>query len=196
MKRQLGALTKGSVWMLPILSLNLLLGCNAGPNRTNIELIQDMMESPAVKAQDFDPNSPDGLAMRVPPEGTVPRGFVPYPFKGQPLEAERNLRNPLVGDFSPELIDLGQRNYQIFCGICHGVNGRGDGPVAEKMALRPPSLVTDRVKAMNDGRLYHIIVDGQGVMGSYAAQIRDEQARWAIVNYMRNLQRQSEAQGE
>ncbi len=187
--RTLGAVALG-------VGMGFLLGCNAGPNRTNIELIQDMMDQVSVKAQDYDPSQEDGLAMRIPPEGTVPIGFTPYPFRGQPLEAERSLKNPLIGDYSPELMDLGQRNYQIFCGICHGNQGLGDGSVASKMAVRPPSLVSDRVKDMGDGRIYHIMVDGQGVMGSYASQIRDEQARWAIVNYIRGLQRKSEGQGE
>jgi hypothetical protein len=71
--------------------------------------------------------------------------------------------------------------------------GAGDGPVAEKMLLRPPSLLSDKVKAFSDGRIFHIVTDGQGVMGSYLTQIQDEKARWSLVNYVRTLQKRSAA---
>jgi hypothetical protein len=54
-----------------------------------------------------------------------------------------------------------------------------------------PPLTSDKVKAFKDGRIFHIITDGQGLMGSYASQIRNESDRWAIVNYVRTLQRQA-----
>lgn len=166
-----------------------LVGCNAGPNQTNIELIQDMMDQISIKAQDWDPDREDHSAMRVPPEGTIPQGYQPYPYKGNVMAASQNLRNPYSGEFSPELISMGRRNYDIYCAICHGADGGGKGPVAEKMILRPPSLLTAQAKSYSDGRLFHVIVDGQGVMGSYANQIREEEARWAVVNYIRTLQR-------
>src|SRR5437763_550160 len=64
----------------------------------NVELIQDMMVSPAMKAQKEDLNSPTGAAMRVPPEGAVARGFPPYPYAGKPDLAEKSLVNPIKGD--------------------------------------------------------------------------------------------------
>ena len=73
--------------------------------------------------------------------------------------------------------------------VCHGGSGRGDGPVAAKMSLKPPSLMSDKVRGFVDGRIYHIISDGQGVMSSYAYQLVDEHDRWCIVNYVRNMQK-------
>lgn len=173
------------------LAMFALVGCNAGPNKTNIELIQDMMDQPNVKAQDWDADRPGMGTGFLPPENTVPRGKVPYPYATDPIAAENNLKNPLSGDMSAEVLKLGKEYYEIYCMVCHGGAGAGDGTVAEKMALRPPSLLTDKAKAYNDGRLYHIITAGQGVMGSYAAQITDEKKRWAIVNYVRSLQKKS-----
>lgn len=163
-------------------------GCN-DPKKPNVELIQDMMESPALKEQDFDPSDPNGKSVRTPPEGTVPQGYKPYLFKGKPLEAEAKLVNPLKDDFSPETLSLGKAKFEIYCSVCHGHQGAGDGTVAEKMALKPPSLLSSKIVDYKDGRIFHIITDGQGVMLSYQAQIPGEKERWAIVNYVRHLQK-------
>lgn len=183
-----------SKYILAGLALLSLVACDAGKNQTNVELIQDMMDQISIKAQDAQVNDPSGTAMRVPPEGTVSREHIPYMYPTDPIAAENNLKNPFSGELSPEVVSLGGKNYEIYCGVCHGMGGAGDGPVAEKMALRPPSLLTDKVKNFNDGRIFHIITMGQGVMGSYLNQIPNEKARWAIVNYVRTLQKKSEAQ--
>lgn len=174
-----------------IVSLAFLAGCNGGPNKTNIELIQDMMDQINVKSQDWDPDRPDKSANFVPPEHTVPRGFSPYKFVGQPLEAEAALTNPMAGDFAPAILERGKAKFDIYCAVCHGAAGGGDGPIAAKFMLPIPQLTSDKVKAFKDGRIFHIITDGQGLMGSYASQIRIESDRWAIVNYVRTLQRQA-----
>ena len=168
----------------------LLAGCNAGKNKTNIEVIPDMMDQESIKAQDWDPKRPGQVTMLTPPAGTVPRGFRPYKYTN-PVEAEQKLKNPYKNDFTPELISLGKKNYEIYCSVCHGSTGAGDGPVAEKMLVKPPALTSERVRGFKGGRIFHIITVGQGVMGSYATQIREEKARWAVVNYIRNLQRAS-----
>ena len=84
---------------------------------------------------------------------------------------------------------MGQQSYEIYCSVCHGQKGAGDGPVAEKMAVKPPALTSSKIKNFKDGRIFHIITDGQGVMGAYSYQIRDSKTRWAVVNYVRSLGR-------
>lgn len=170
------------------LPLLLLAGCNGGKNQTNIELVTNMMDQESIKSQDWDPRMGDKVQMRTPPKGTVPRGFEVYPYPNDP-EAAGSLKNPLAGNTTPEILDLGQKQFNIYCAVCHGHQGKGDGTVAEKMAVRPPSLLTDKVIAYPDGRIFHIITRGQGVMGSYASQITDPHKRWAVVNYVRNLQK-------
>ena len=174
-------------------ALVMLAGCNGGHNQTNIELIQDMMESPAYKAQDFKNDNREQSSMLTPPEGTVPRGFEPYAYPQDPAAAENNLKNPVAGDFSPELLARGQKKFETYCAVCHGMQGLGDGPVSGKMAVKPPPLMSDKVKNFKDGRIFHIITVGQGVMGSYASQIVDKEDRWSIVNYIRSMQKKSVA---
>lgn len=171
--------------------LALLVGCNASKNQTNIELFDEMMDQISVKAQDWDPDKPDMRANMVPPEHSVPRGFTPYKYELDAATAQAKLVNPLANDFGPKVIELGKKNFDIYCKVCHGAEGKGDGLVAAKMILRPPSVISQKIRDMKDGGIFHIITAGQGLMGNYATQITDEKARWAVVNYVRTLQRQS-----
>jgi mono/diheme cytochrome c family protein len=172
----------------------LIAGCTGGDGRpnlhgtTNVEPIQDMMDQLALKNQDYDPFTGEA-ASRLPPEGTVPQGYTPYKYKGNPQAAAANLKNPLAGSQDPEILKLGQKKFETYCMVCHGPKGHGDGPVSVKMSFKPPALVSDKVKGLPDGGIFHIITDGQGVMSSYAYQLVDERDRWAIVNYIRTLQK-------
>lgn len=155
----------------------------------NVELIQDMMDQPALKAQDHEPSNPTKASSRLPPEGTVPVGYTPYKYAGNAAEAAAKLKNPYAGKMTAEILELGRTKFETYCAICHGFGGAGDGTVAPKMALKPPPLISDKIKGVSDGAIFHIITDGQGVMSSYAYQLVNENDRWAIVNYVRSLQK-------
>lgn len=163
-----------------------LIGCEAGKNRPTVELIQDMMDQKNLKSQDYDEMTHQP-ANRMPVDGTVPRGYTPYKYKGNIAAAEANLVNPLSR--SEASLARGQERFDIYCAVCHGPQGQGDGTVAQYLAPKPPSLVSDKAKAYKDGRFFHIITEGYGVMMSYAPQIQKEEDRWAIVNYIRELQK-------
>ena len=172
----------------------LLTACNGGKNQTNIELIDDMMDQISVKAQDWDADKPGMRANMVPPANTAPRGYTPYKYTGNPVDAEAKLKNPLADDFSPKTLSLGKAKYEIYCMVCHGPEGKGDGPVAAKFLIPVKALISAQAKGYKDGRIFHVMTEGQGLMGSYANQITDENTRWAIVNYVRTLQKSSSAQ--
>jgi mono/diheme cytochrome c family protein len=87
------------------------------------------------------------------------------------------------------LVQLGQDRFNIYCAACHGVLGDANTPVAAHMSLRqPPSLLEPRIVAFTIDRLYATITDGSGFMPSYAPQL-DLRERWAVVAYVRALQR-------
>lgn len=169
-----------------------LTACGAKDNKTNVELIQDMMESPAVKAQEYDETSPHGSGMRVPPEGTIPNNFTPYKFKGDVDGASTKLQNPLAGSTDPEVLVVGQKYFETNCAVCHGQKAQGnpDSNVVKNMALKPPSLLSDKVRNWTDGHIYHVITEGQGVMGPYASHV-PQAYRWQVVNYLRFLQKEN-----
>lgn len=167
-------------------------GCNAGKDQTNIELIQDMMEGPQIKAQE---GTRDGKMLnRLPPEKSVSRNYKPYPFDKADVKSAEGLVSPKSSLTKEELLDfekVGKRKYEIYCGICHGNTGLGDGSIASKMLKRPPSLVSDIYSGYSDGRLFHVVTNGWGLMGGYASQVPEENERWAIVDYVRKLQQRS-----
>lgn len=170
-----------------------LVGCSNEHAEPNIEIVQDMMDQPSIKAQEYDETSPNHSGVRVPPENTVPQGFVPYKYGADVERATRENRNPIAGQETQEILMTGQKYYETSCRVCHGMQGEGglqNNSVGEKMALKPPSLLTDKVRALNDARLYHIITKGQGMMGPYESHI-PQVYRWQVVNYVRQLQKKA-----
>lgn len=166
-------------------------GCGPKGNEPNIEIIQGMMEQPALKAQDFDPNDREKSSMLVPPAGSWPKNVKPYLYYGKPVEAGQKLVNPYAGNTSDTVLKRGEQHYKNFCLVCHGPGGKGDGPVAPKFqGIKPPSILTDKIRNYSDGRIFDIITQGQGLMGTYIHQLPKEEDRWAVVNYVRKLQKQ------
>lgn len=144
-----------------------------------------MMEQEKVLPQHTDILHTDDLGMRTPVEGTVARGKIPYPYKGKPELAGENLVNPL--GFTEENLNLGQEKYDVYCSPCHGYYGEGDSRLRGQFP-NPPSLHSEKVRNWSDGRIYHVITDGQNIMPPYSSQLTREE-RWATVLYIRALQR-------
>jgi mono/diheme cytochrome c family protein len=140
--------------------------------------------NPQSKSQFFS----DQFGMREPVEGTVARGFTPYPYMGI-AEPKEYLVNPILP--TKESIELGKRKFLTFCSPCHGNFADGDSRLRGQFPS-PPSLHTQRAIDFPDGRIYHVITNGQNAMPSYASQITREE-RWSIVNYIRVLQRAENA---
>jgi cytochrome c len=136
----------------------------------------------------------DGRSMRLPPFGTVSRENLAE------MEAvpEGRINDVYVekmpGPLTLATLQLGRKQFEIVCAACHGLLGDGNSVVSEKMALAPPPSLhafTDRP----DGFFYEVIAEGYGLMPSYAAQISRSE-RWAIVAYVRALQKSQNAKLE
>jgi mono/diheme cytochrome c family protein len=147
-----------------------------------------MMEQDKIIPQSRTELFSDERGMRLPVEGTVAKGFIPYPFMGETNPAEV-LSNPYLP--TKENLELGEKKYLTFCSPCHGNFGDGDSRLNEQFP-NPPSLHSNRARDFSDGWIYHVITNGQNVMPSYTPQITREE-RWAIVNYIRVLQRAKNA---
>lgn len=174
-----------------IAAAGILAGCHIDKTQPNFELIQDMMESPAIKPQEYDPNSANHISGREPVKGTAPVGF-PVEQLDDLAVAEKEMKNPLAGNMEKDVLWTGQKYYQTNCAICHGSKGEGGveakSLVAEKMALKPPTIINDKVSGWSDVHLYYVISRGQGLMGPYANHIPHKD-RWQVVNYIRHLQK-------
>ena len=130
----------------------------------------------------------DGKGMRPPVEGTVARGEMPYPYLGQTNPPEV-LTNPTIPD--KKILELGKRKFLTFCSPCHGNFAQGVSRLRGQFPTGP-SLVTNRIINFPDGMIYHIITNGQNIMPAYVHQVMRNE-RWAIVDYIRVLQRSQNA---
>jgi mono/diheme cytochrome c family protein len=171
----------------------LLLGANwglrRGEGRRNLEVFPDMVD--AVSAESFaaSPLFADGKVLREPPPGTIPRGRPPLHFAATPEDAKRagrELANPAAANAAA--LARGETVYQSFCLTCHGGQGKGDGPVAQRGFPAPPSLLAPNALGLADGQMFHILTWGQGNMPSYASQV-DREDRWKVILYVRSLQK-------
>lgn len=147
-----------------------------------------MMDQEKLNPQKTSDLFADDRGMRTPVEGTVARGFIPYPFAGQTNPAEV-LSNPYIP--TKENLELGKSKFLTYCSPCHGNFADGDSRLRGQFP-NPPTLHSTRARDFSDGMIYHIITNGQNVMPSYASQVTREE-RWAIVNYIRVLQRAKNA---
>ncbi|MFK8113842.1 MAG: quinol:electron acceptor oxidoreductase subunit ActD [Rubripirellula sp.] len=107
--------------------------------------------------------------------------------------------NPL--EVNLELVERGEKYFGIYCSVCHGMNGGGNGLVnrrAQKILaatwIPPSSLHSDTLTADKypDGKLFSTISNGIRKMPGYAGQIKTRD-RWAIVAYVRALQKSQNA---
>ena len=178
-----------------------------------IRIFPDMEEQDKLRAQKPDPFFADGHGGRLPVTQTQPRGFNPegetviggipeYEFGGQtgyyytghvgdyfgngmPPELK------LTSESAAALIRHGKERFNIYCAVCHGVSGNGQGitsiygvPVAANPNAK---LNSGSQETYPDGRLFETITNGKGLMSGYGynVPVRD---RWAIVAYIRTLQ--------
>ena len=162
-----------------------MVSCSRDTDRRELQYMPDMYVSPAEKPQENDSEVEGQSLMRTPPEGTIPRNFVPYQVAVTDTISANNLVNPLP--VTEEVLVEGQKYYDIFCAVCHGPAGAGDGPIIPKMT-KPPLLYSEKVINWTDGRIYHTITYGQGNMPSYRNSV-DPMTRWAIIHYLRSLQK-------
>lgn len=163
-----------------------LIGCGATPERRAFEYMPDMARGPAYKA--FAPNfiTRDGLTLQQTVAGTIPRGSHPFhygPGENEAARAGRELQNPYRA--SPQTIEEGKALFQTYCAVCHGVQGKGDGPISGKIPP-PPSYLSDRLMQFPPGRVFHVITLGTGKMPSYASQLSFDE-RWKVVTYVHGV---------
>jgi mono/diheme cytochrome c family protein len=130
------------------------------------------------------------------PRTTVP-GTVPITGGEGDWSAEFGSMNTatadrLVNPTVPEAtLVRGDTLYNTFCAVCHGVGGAADGPVGPRVGAL--SLLTPKAMAFSDGYLYSMVKYGRGVMYPYGDKVYRPEDRWAIVNYVRVLQRNAAA---
>jgi mono/diheme cytochrome c family protein len=86
-------------------------------------------------------------------------------------------------------VERGRERFQIYCAVCHGMTGEGDGMIVRRGYRRPPSFYDDRLQENTTpaAHFFDVITNGWGAMPDYSAQIPPED-RWKIIAYVRALQ--------
>ncbi|HWL54537.1 MAG TPA: cytochrome c [Chthoniobacteraceae bacterium] len=130
---------------------------------------------------------PDGASARQPPEQTVARGELDADTFFHQGEVDGRLVASFPGPVTLAVLKRGRERFDIYCAVCHGRTGEGDGMVVQRGFPAPPSYHQKRLREAPVGYLYGVITRGYGVMYSYADRVTPED-RWAIVAYIRALQ--------
>ncbi len=195
--------TKGSKLFLVfgILPFALMTGCG-------VRL--DMQVQPRQKAYTESNFFKDRRASRDLPEGTVARGQlhdnkafytgkVDNPNLNAPVATSTNADgNTIITSFpndidefpvpvTKELVERGRDRFNIYCIVCHGPVGDGDGMIVRRGFPKPPTYHDDRLRNAPVGHFFDVISNGWGKMNSYAAAVQPAD-RWAIIAYIRALQ--------
>lgn len=184
-----------------LLTLAVLSGCGVR---------SDMQDQPRYKAYKKSEFFSDKRASRDQVEGTVARGQLrdnkafytgkidnPNPNAVAATSTDAT-GNTIVTSFpnaieefpipvTKELVDRGQDRYNIYCIVCHGPVGSGDGMIVRRGFSKPPTYHDDRLRNAPVGHFYDVITNGWGKMNSYSYVIQPAD-RWAIVAYIRALQ--------
>ncbi len=184
-------------------SVFLISSCDeANPLSPGLEYMPDMYRSEAYKPYTANPVYKDSLSARKPVPGTVSQGAFPnssmsinqliYPYPNTPEGYENaglNLKNPLVS--SEATLAQGKMIYSKMCIHCHGAKGDGVGSLKVAGEAFPvPSYTSDALKNLPEGKMFHTLNYGKGLMGSHASQLSKEE-RWKCVLWVQELQRQT-----
>jgi hypothetical protein len=182
-----------------ILLLAAALGLSACKGMTSdkppVHLVLDMDYQERFEAQEANAFFADGRGMRPPVAGTVARGMlrdsVAYYFG---RDESRMLVSEMPVRLTRAMLERGQDRYNVFCSMCHGFTGDGKGVVmtGDYGYVPAPTYHDNRLRAIEDGHMFDVIGNGIRNMPGYGYQLPVED-RWAIVAYIRALQRSQHA---
>ncbi|MGI8437017.1 MAG: c-type cytochrome [Chthoniobacterales bacterium] len=129
----------------------------------------------------------DGRASRVPPPHTVARGELRADEQFYTGKIDDQLAATFPQPITREFLARGQERFNIYCAVCHGPTGEGNGMIVQRGFPQPPSFLEQRLRDAPPGHFFDVITNGYGVMFSYASRVAPED-RWAIAAYIRALQ--------
>ncbi|MFN0032381.1 MAG: c-type cytochrome [Flavobacteriales bacterium] len=184
--------------------------CSEDPNSPGTEYMPDMYRSPALEAYiDYGDNQhmdwtqvrkdANGIATRyslIPPTGTVPymgsnemaQFAFPYPLSNTDADYERSateIKSPLAANEAN--ISRGKEIYTLMCTHCHGKEGHGDGAISKNGHIQGIPDYASKLKDLPEGKMYHTITYGKGLMGQHASQM-NQLERWQVIEYVKCLQ--------
>ena len=162
--------------------------------KPNYRYMPNMYTSVAVETYSEYEILPNGQAALTPVKGTISRGWMPYEYEntqeGKAL-ATKELKIPLA--VNEENLAKGKELFTIYCAICHGNKGDGQGTLVKREKFLGIPSLADKGRNITEGDIYHVMMYGLNSMGSYASQT-NEKERWQIT--MHALDLKSKLNGE
>lgn len=172
-----------------------LTGCARGctSSRPPIHLNPSMDDQPKVRAQTASSFFYDGSSMRQPVPGTVPIGGLKEDgafFTGKGADGQFVATSPVP--LTDALLERGRQRATIYCQPCHDARGDGKGILFQRGNVPTASFHQEKILNYPDGQIFDVITNGTGLMSGYKWPIPPAD-RWAIVAYVRDLQRKRSA---
>ena len=189
-------------------------------SKPRVHMFLDMDKQTKLMAQDVSPVFADGRAMRPPVPGTVAWGADPsapnadalseddHYFRGYRLEEAGDQTTTVYFEGFPDRVSVdeamvlrGQKVFNVYCYPCHGYEGKGNGPIAQRAIkieagatgwVAPSDLTDEERSGRTEGFLFNVVTHGIRNMAGYGNQI-PVQDRWAVVSYVRALQLRQDA---
>ena len=173
------------ILLIPIFIM--IVSCNIDKETPGYTYMDDMYRSPAVKTYEPSIKNFRNSSALKPVEGTISRGYVPYdiPNTNEGYEtAKIDLNNPYK--FNEQDMLKAKELYTVYCGVCHGTKGAGQGILVKREKILGIPSYADQGRAITSGSTYHVIYYGKNTMGSYANQL-NEKERWMVTSYVMKL---------
>ena len=185
------ARSRGVLGVLVLTSVVAVSGCARGctSSRPPIHINPSMDDQPKVLPQTASTFFYDGASMRQPVPGTVPIGGLKEDaafFEGKGADGQFVATIPVTAD--EVLLERGRQRYAIYCQPCHDPRGDGRGILFQRGSVPTASFHEEKILNYPDGQIFDVITNGQGLMPGYRWPIPPAD-RWAIVAYVRDLQR-------
>lgn len=162
-----------------------LTSCTRDRSKPNIQYMPDMYKSIPYEPYAVNASMKNGMVAQTPPEGVIARGQKPFEIPAG-LEgynqAKENLHSPLPKNAAN--LKNGKKMFNMYCAICHGEKGDGQGNLVKRQKFFGVPHFKDR--DINEGSIYHVIYYGRNMMGSHASQLTEKE-RWQVVQYVQKL---------
>lgn len=148
---------------------------------------QGMVDQQKVKPLAENAFFADARGSRVPPPHTVARGQLREDEQFYTGKIGNDLAATFPMPVTRQMLTRGQERFDIYCAVCHGATGAGNGMIVQRGFPQPPSFHEQRLRDASVGHFVDVITNGYGVMYSYASRVAPDD-RWAIAAYIRALQ--------
>lgn len=155
--------------------------------RPNYQFMPNMYEPISYETYGESSMFPNDAVALIPAEGTIARGYTIFDIENT-NEGYALAKASLVSPLDSTMVDSnrGGQLYVIYCAICHGNKGDGQGNLVKREKILGVPRYDDPGRAITAGSVYHTTYYGKNTMGSYSNQLNEEE-RWQVVDYVMKL---------